>query len=85
MNTLDQTEFLECSQNPNNSRAFFAYEWKKPRFGKTIKHITINGSKSFRNSSNKQIPENAILLLAINYTKKRPIPEVGFKSLEMKK
>jgi hypothetical protein len=79
-----QTEFIECSNNSNNSKAFFAYEWVNPRMGKMIKHITLKGSKSFRNTSNKVIPENAILLLAMNYTKNRPIPNVQLKSSKIK-
>jgi hypothetical protein len=80
-----QTEFLECSQIPNDSKAFFAYEWKNPRFGKIIKQISLYGIKSFRNTSDKQIPDNSLILLAINYTKKRAIPDVKYKSLEIKK
>lgn len=80
-----QTEFMEGSQNPNESKSFFAYEWKNPRMGKNIKHITLKGSNSFKNYANKPIPENAIILLAINYTKKRPIPDVTLKSSKIKK
>ena len=72
------TEFLECSVNPDDSKAFFAYEWKNPRMGKAIKHIVLKGSESFKNYTNKPIAENAIILLAINYTKKRPIPNAEF-------
>ena len=69
----------------NDSKAFYAYEWKNPRMGKTIKYITLKGSNSFKNYANKPIPENAIILLAINYTKKRSIPDVKFKPSEIKK
>jgi len=52
--------------------------------GKMIKHITLKGSNLYKNYANKSIAENAIILLAINYTKKRPIPDVTFKSSEIK-
>jgi hypothetical protein len=80
-----QAGYLECSQNPNESKVFFAYEWKNPRFGKIIKQISLHGIKSFRNTSDKPIPDNAIVLLAINYSKKRPVPDVKFKSSEIRK
>jgi hypothetical protein len=72
------TEFLECSENPNESKAFFVYEWKNPRLGKSIKNITLNGINAFKNYSDKDVPGNRLILLALNYTKKRPIPNVTF-------
>ena len=72
-------EPVECAQTVNDSKIFYSYEWKNPRFGKTIKHITLKGTDSFRNPYDKEIPENAIILLAINYTGKRTISDNKIK------
>ena len=71
-----QAEYLDCSKNQDGSRAFFIFEWKNPRYGKIIKHISLYGINSFENTSGNVIPENALILRAIHYTKKRPVPEV---------
>jgi hypothetical protein len=76
---------MDCSQNLDQSKVFYIFEWKNPRFGKIIKHISLYGIKSFRNTSDKLIPENAIILRGINYAKKRPIPDVAIKSSEINK
>jgi hypothetical protein len=75
-----QAEYIDCSQNPDESKAFYIFEWKNPRFGKTIKYISLYGVKSFLTKSGDPIPENALILRTINFTKKRPVPEVKLKN-----
>jgi len=71
-----QADIIECAENPLDSRSFFAYEWKNPRFGKIIKSVSLCGTSSDRRTGGKTVSDNALILLAISYTKKRPVPEV---------
>lgn len=70
---------LELSLDDSSSLCFFVYEWLNPRFGKIIKSISLNASRSYINAFDEKIPANAILLSAINYADKRPIPDVSYK------
>jgi hypothetical protein len=57
---------------------FFAYEWKNPRLGKVIKEVRLKGTTGFRGAVpgyedqfGDVIPNNAVILKAISYTKPR--------------
>jgi len=77
-----QTSYMECSDIADSSKAFFTYEWLNPRFGKKITSVSLHGIASYHNASGKLMRENAIMLLAISYTKKRPVPDVSIQSNE---
>jgi len=70
---------VESSDANSPSFTFFAYEWKNPRFGKTIKSVSLKASTSFKNYNEKQIPPNAIFLLGLSYVEKRPAPDYSIK------
>lgn len=57
---------------------FFAYEWKSPRLGKVIKEVRLKGTTGFRGAVpgfedrfGDVIPNNAVMLKAISYTRPR--------------
>jgi hypothetical protein len=69
---------VACGPNERNAITFFAFEWTSPRLGKVIQEIRMKGSKRFRgavpgfeNSFGEVIPNNAIILKALSYVKKR--------------
>jgi len=78
---------VDCSiPKKANSITFFAYEWTNPRFGKKIKEVHLINSKGFKaptspftympSSVESSISNNAIILLAISFVKKRiPLEE----------
>jgi len=67
---------VECSRDSLDSRLFYAYEWKNPRFGKALQSIHLKGASPSIPSSGKAILENAIVLLAISKVEKRPLQTV---------
>ncbi|MBN2411668.1 family 20 glycosylhydrolase [candidate division KSB1 bacterium] len=67
---------VECSKNIQDSKMFYSYEWKNPRFGKIITSINLKATKGYVNSDGKVIPDNAVILLALNKVEKRPVPDV---------
>jgi len=61
-----------------NNVTFFAFEWKNPRLGKVINEVRLKGTTRFRgavpgyeDSFGEVIPNNAVILKAISYTKAR--------------
>jgi hypothetical protein len=63
---------------PLGNATFFAYEWKNPRLGKVIKEVRLKGTTGFRgavpgyeDTFGEVIPNNAVILKAISYTKAR--------------
>lgn len=71
-------DLVACGQQGNNRITFFAMEWMSPRLGKVIREIRLKGSTQFRgavpgfeNAFGEVIPNNAILLKAISYTRAR--------------
>lgn len=67
-----------CARSRENSISFFALEWTSPRLGQVIREVNLKGSKGFRgavpgfeNAFGKVIPNNAVMLKAISYVKKR--------------
>lgn len=72
-------DLIECSENEENSKNFFAFEWRNPRFGEKIESVNLVASRGFKNYAGKGISPNAIFLLGINYVERRPIPDVGLE------
>jgi Glycosyl hydrolase family 20, domain 2/Glycosyl hydrolase family 20, catalytic domain len=71
-------DLVDCGQGENSSVTFFALEWISPRLGKVIREVRLKGSSQFRgavpgfeNAFGEIIPNNAILLKAISYTRAR--------------
>ncbi|HVB29703.1 MAG TPA: glycoside hydrolase family 20 zincin-like fold domain-containing protein [Terriglobia bacterium] len=69
---------VACGQNKENPISFFAFEWTSPRLGQVIREVNLKGSEHFRgavpgfeNSFGKVIPNNAVLLKAISFVKRR--------------
>ena len=69
---------VECSSRPDHPVSFFALEWKNPRLGKVVREVRLKGSTGFRggvqgfeDAYGPVIPNNAIILKAISYVKKR--------------
>ena len=69
---------VACGKSSENPISFFALEWTNPRLGQVIREINLKGSKGFRgavpgfeNSFGKVIPNNAVMLKALSYVKKR--------------
>ena len=67
-----------CWQGGENPISFFAFEWTSPRLGQGIREVNLKGSKGFRgavqgfeNAFGKVIPNNAVMLKAISYVKRR--------------
>ena len=72
------TDEVSCSRSGENPISFFALEWTSPRLGQVIREVNLKGSKGFRgavqgfeNSFGKVIPNNAVMLKAISFVKKR--------------
>ena len=71
-------DLVSCGQGNNNPITFFAMEWTSTRLGKVIQEVRLKGSSQFRgavpgfeNAFGDVIPNNAILLKAISYTRAR--------------
>ena len=69
---------VNCSQGGRNPITFFAIEWVNPRLGKVIREVRLRGSTRFRgavagfeNAFGDIIPNNAIILKAISFVKRR--------------
>jgi hypothetical protein len=69
---------VACGQRDQNPITFFAMEWTSPRLGKVIKEVRLKGSTRFRgavagfeNAFGEIIPNNAVILKAISFVKKR--------------
>ncbi len=69
---------VACARGSENPITFFALEWTSPRLGQVIREVNMKGSKGFRgavpgfeNSFGKVIPNNAVMLKAISYLKRR--------------
>jgi hypothetical protein len=69
---------VACSQGDQNPITFFAMEWTSPRLGKVIKEVCLKGSTRFRgavagfeNAFGEIIPNNAVILKAISFVKRR--------------
>lgn len=67
-----------CGQHNGDPISFFAFEWKSPRLGKVIREVNLKGSKGFRgavhgfkNTFGKVISNNAVMLKAVSYVKRR--------------
>lgn len=57
---------VECSTDSSQSKLFYRYEWRNPRFGKTISSVSLHSSSRFRNPDGNITDDNAIILLAID-------------------
>ena len=71
-------DLVACGAEKQNPITFFAFEWASPRLGKIIQQVRLKGSKGFRgavpgfeNAFGEVIPNNAVILKAISYVKKR--------------
>jgi Glycosyl hydrolase family 20, domain 2/Glycosyl hydrolase family 20, catalytic domain len=71
-----------CGQDKENPISFFALEWTNPRLGQVIREVNLKGSEGFRgavkgfeNAFGQVIPNNAVMLKAISYVKKRGTAE----------
>jgi hypothetical protein len=71
-------DLVACSPDEENPITFFAFEWTSPRLGKAISEIRLSGSKRFRgavpgfeNSFGEVIPNNAVILKALSYVRRR--------------
>jgi len=69
---------VACGQKGENPISFFAFEWTSPRLGQVIREVNLKGSKGFRgavpgfeNAFGKVISNNAVMLKAISFVKKR--------------
>jgi hypothetical protein len=71
-------DLVACGRGENSPVNFFAMEWTSPRLGKVIREIRLKGSSQFRgavpgfeNAFGEVIPNNAVILKAISYTRAR--------------
>jgi hypothetical protein len=71
-------EALICGNAAETPIRFFAFEWASPRLGKVITEVRLKGSTGFRgavpgfeNTFGEVIPNNAVILKALSYVKKR--------------
>ncbi|HXH51561.1 MAG TPA: hypothetical protein VNM47_19655, partial [Terriglobia bacterium] len=69
---------IACGQEGKSSISFFAFEWASPRLGQVIREVNLKGSKGFRgavqgfeNTFGKVIPNDAVMLKAISFVKRR--------------
>jgi hypothetical protein len=69
---------VSCGREGTDSISFFALEWSNPRLGQVIREVNLKGSKGFRgavegfeNHFGNVIPNNAVMLKAISFVKKR--------------
>jgi len=69
---------LQCSPDSEHPITFFMFEWESPRLGKVIREVRLKGSRGFRgavpgfeNSYGAVIPNNAVILKALSFVKKR--------------
>lgn len=69
---------VACGGDGKNSISLFAFEWPSPRLGQVIRQINLRGStrfrgavKGFENHFGNVIPNNAVMLKAISFVKKR--------------
>jgi len=70
-------DIVNCAASgTEKSMNFYAFEWTNPRFGRNIKNINLKGSKNFLGYDGELIQNNAVVLLALSATQKRPQPEV---------
>lgn len=76
---VDESAVLvACGEGEHSPLTFFATEWTSPRLGKVIQEVRLKGSSRFRgavpgfeNAFGEVIPNNAVLLKAISYTRAR--------------
>ncbi|HET7216015.1 MAG TPA: beta-N-acetylhexosaminidase [Terriglobia bacterium] len=73
---------VACANSSEQPISFFALEWTSPRLGQVIREVNLKGSKGFRgavkgfeNHFGKVIPNNAVILKAISYVRKRGTAE----------
>ena len=73
---------VACVNSSEKPISFFALEWTSPRLGHVIREVNLKGSKGFRgavpsfeNTFGKVIPNNAVMLKAISFVKKRGTAE----------
>ncbi len=71
-------DLVACGQGQDSPVNFFAVERTSPRLGKVIREVRLKGSSQFRgavpgfeNAFGEVIPNNAVLLKAISYTRAR--------------
>jgi hypothetical protein len=57
---------IEVSKDAEQSKLFYRFEWRNPRFGKAIKNVNLQASDRFQAPDGKVMEENAIILLAID-------------------
>jgi hypothetical protein len=69
---------VACGRNSESPISFFAFEWTSPRLGQVIREVNLKGTQGFRgavqgfeNAFGKVIPNNAVMLKAISFVKKR--------------
>ncbi|HEX5413461.1 MAG TPA: beta-N-acetylhexosaminidase [Terriglobia bacterium] len=69
---------LACGGDGKDSISLFAFEWPSPRLGQVIRQVNLKGStrfrgavKGFENHFGNVIPNNAVMLKAISFVKKR--------------
>ena len=69
---------VACGRSSEEPVSFFAFEWTSPRLGQVIREVNLRGSKGFRgavpgfeNAFGKVIPNNAVMLKAISFVKRR--------------
>ncbi|MGH9326886.1 MAG: glycoside hydrolase family 20 zincin-like fold domain-containing protein [Terriglobia bacterium] len=69
---------VACAQKGESPVSFFALEWTNPRLGQVIREVNLKGStrfrgavKGFENTFGPIIPNNAVILKAISYVRKR--------------
>ena len=66
-----QSALVDCGKQSANPLTFFAFEWINPRFGKPIREIRLEAISGFRDTRNKPLAENSVILLAVSVVKKR--------------
>jgi hypothetical protein len=59
---------LPVAHGSAETAGFYAYEWRNPRFGKTIRHVVLRGACGFRCADGSRAEENAVVLLGVSYT-----------------
>jgi Glycosyl hydrolase family 20, domain 2/Glycosyl hydrolase family 20, catalytic domain len=69
---------VACGRDGGSPISFFSLEWTNPRLGQVIREVNLKGSKRFRgavpgfeNAFGKVIPNNAVMLKAVSFVKKR--------------
>jgi hypothetical protein len=68
-----------CSPEGTADRYCFAYEWKNPRFGKTVASCRLRQMTRFETPEGEPVEPNRVFLAGVSITRRRGIEQDGYR------